>query len=275
MHEKYRYAISTAIDASESAPILLVGSIAENLKKASELGYDAIEIHLRENECIDYDNLIRLCKQYNVKVSAIVTGRLHTQENVSLTDESPDNIDRVISGLKQYIEIAEKFDTDIIIGWIRGKVTGKQSKADFERTLASNLKIISEYANQRNVKVYIEAINRYEVNSLNRAEEILELIEKFSLINTYVHLDTFHMNIEEVDLADAIMLCGDKLGYMHFADSNRNYPGKGHIDFKKVLNSLKAIGYTGYLSIECLPIPSREDSAKAARETLEKIINGN
>jgi len=273
MEQKYKFAVSTAGDATMTAPILFVGSIADNIKKASKFGYDAVEIHLRENSEIDYDNILKLCEEYNVKIATIVTGRLATQENITLTDNSPENTDRVLKGLKQYIEIAEKFEADIIIGWIRGNILENQSKEDYEKILAGNLKIVSEYAEQRNVKVHIEAINRYEINSLNNAAEILEIINNYSIQNVYVHLDTFHMNIEEADMAEAIKLCGDKLGYVHFADSNRNYPGKGHIDFKKIFVALKEIDYKGILSVECLPVPTHGEAAKAARENLLKIIN--
>lgn len=273
MKTNYRFAISTADRAPETAPILLIGSIAENIKKAASLGYDAIEIHLRENSQIDYDNILELCRDCNVKIAAVVTGRLAVQEHVSLTDEQPEQLEKVLYGMKEYIKIAQALKTDIIIGWIRGHISDMQSEQEYGRILGKNLKDIAEYAEQRSVKLFIEGINRYEINSLNNARDILHFINRYSLDNVFVHLDTFHMNIEEVDISKAIILCGDKLGYVHFADSNRRYPGEGHIDFIKVLKALKKIDYKGYFSIECLPLPTHEKAARKAKENLIKMMN--
>ena len=95
----------------------------------------------------------------------------------------------------------------------------------------------------------------------NTAEETLAFINTYGLSNTYVHLDTFHMNIEEADMAKSIRSCGDKLGYIHFADSNRLYPGAGHIDFAPVMKALAETAYAGSLSVECIPLPDSRTAA--------------
>ncbi len=272
MKPDYRFAVSTADSAPLTAPILLIGTIEENIKKAASLGYDAIEIHLREDSIIDYERVLKLCGDYDVKIAAIVTGRLAVQEHVYLSDEDSVKAEKVMRGMKEYIHIAENLNSDIIIGWIRGQISEMQSRQEYEEILARNLRDIALYAKQRNVRVFIEGINRYEINSFNSASEILNFIGKYSLDNTLVHLDTFHMNIEEDDIEKAIILCKDKLGYMHFADSNRKFPGQGHIDFKKILKALEKIDYDGYLSVECLPLPTHEEAAKSAKDYLEKIL---
>ena len=66
------------------------------------------------------------------------------------------------------------------------------------------------------------------------------------------------MNIEDADMSKAILDCGDLLGYIHIADSNRRFAGAGHIDLKEIFNSLKAINYKGFISAECLPLPDSE-----------------
>jgi len=73
------------------------------------------------------------------------------------------------------------------------------------------------------------------------------------------------MNIEERSMEEAILMCGDKLGYIHVADNNRRACGDGSIDFKKVLDALGKISYKGYISVECLPLP---DGITAARKSI-------
>jgi len=176
-----------------------------------------------------------------------------------------------MNGMYQYIDIASSLQTDIIIGWIRGKAVEPKTKKEFDTIFAKNLKILSEAAKKKNVKLHIEAINRYEINTCNTAEETLGLINDYHLDNVYVHLDTFHMNIEEVDIAKAILLCKDKLGYIHFADSNRLYPGAGHLNFNEIMDALEKIKYKGYISVECLPFPTGREAAEKAIQYVKSL----
>ncbi|MFA5675478.1 MAG: sugar phosphate isomerase/epimerase family protein [Christensenellales bacterium] len=268
--KSYRYAISSAEAAPKTAPILLLGSIEQNLVLAKSLGYDAIEVHLRENSLLDYDGILKQCGKHKVSIATIVTGRLATQEGVSLTDSCAEKKSAALTGAKKYIDIACAFGADIVIGWLRGGITS--SKEEYNNAFGSAISELDGYAKERGVKIFIEAINRYEINSMNTAQDICELIERHNLKNTYAHLDTFHMNIEESDMEEAIKLCGKRLGYLHLADSNRQYPGAGHINFKKIAAALDSIDYEGYLSVECLPLPDYLPAAKKAIENLKKIF---
>jgi sugar phosphate isomerase/epimerase len=111
-------------------------------------------------------------------------------------------------------------------------------------------------------------INRYEADSLTTAREAIDFITENKLENTYVHLDTFHMNIDEYSPDKAIRQCGSLLGYVHLAENTRHYPGYGRLDFGEVFAALDAIGYNGFVSVECLPVPSGPEAAKRAREFL-------
>lgn len=99
----------------------------------------------------------------------------------------------------------------------------------------------------------------------------MDFLEKYQLDNCYVHLDTFHMGIDECDPVEAIRLCRGKLGYFHLADNSRRYPGSGQFDFSCILNALEEIGYDGYLSVECLPWPTGEEAAQRALMFLKDL----
>ena len=85
-------------------------------------------------------------------------------------------------------------------------------------------------------------------------------------------LDTFHMNIEDTSFARSIFDARDFLHYLQISDSNRRYPGGGHIDFGEIVNSLKAIGFTGYLSLQILREPSYRKSAELGLMYLRSLI---
>lgn len=247
---------------------MLKGEVCDILKKSHALGYSAIEIHTRENANLDLDKINKTCNDLNMKIAAIVTGRLHNEEGVTLVDDDIAKLNLAMNGLKEYVDMAQALNTNIIIGWIRGNIPDANDFNKYERRLAENISEVALYALERNVKVFIEAINRYEINFLNTGKEVMDFIVNYNIPNTYVHLDTFHMNIEEEDIFDTIKYCSSKLGYIHFADSNRKYPGAGHLDFNKILETLEEINYTGCISIECLPKPSGEEAAKMAIERI-------
>ena len=96
----------------------------------------------------------------------------------------------------------------------------------------------------------------------------MDFITRHDLDQFFVHLDTFHMNIEEHNPYEAIRKCGKKLGYFHVADNTRRYPGSGQLDFKRILAALYEIDYDGYIAVECIPDPDRETTARKAIEHL-------
>jgi sugar phosphate isomerase/epimerase len=112
----------------------------------------------------------------------------------------------------------------------------------------------------------IEPLNRYETNLLNTLAQGAELVDALSSRGTVQLLaDLFHMNIEEVDAASALRAAGDRVGHVHFVDSNRRPAGSGHLDFAPVARALQAMHYDGYASAEALPWP---DSRGASERTL-------
>ena len=260
----WKYSVSSADAAPVTAPLLLIGTSKDNLKIAGGIGYDAIEIHTRENELTEIEEVRQVMKENQVGISAIVTGRLNTEGHCDLISDEPYITDSCIRGMKQYIDLAGELGTDILLGWARGKVPPGGNRAKYMNRLASNLKILDEYAGSRQVRIMIEVINRYEINTFNTAEELMDFLGRYDLPNCYAHLDTFHMGIEEENPYEAIRRCGSRLGYFHLADNSRKYPGTGTIDFKSMLNVLEEIDYDGFLSVECLPWPDHREAAEKA-----------
>jgi Sugar phosphate isomerases/epimerases len=272
---KWEFALSSADEAALSAPILLRGDIGNNLIQAAQLGYHALEVHTRETMLWDYSSLDNIMEENNMKISAVVTGRLNTEGQVNLIDDIPYITQSAITGMKQYIEMAERLKTNLVVGWVKGKIPAGGNEKRYLDRLSYNLKLLDDYAGARGVRLFLEVINRYETNIFNTAEATMEFIETRKLDNCFVHLDTFHMGIDETDPVAAIKLCGNKLGYMHFADNTRCYPGSGQIDFRKILQALDAADYKGYLSVECLPKPDGMTAAEHAIKHLLECIASN
>jgi len=93
--------------------------------------------------------------------------------------------------------------------------------------------------------------------------------------NVTLLADLFHLNIEEVDIAESLRKAGKDVGHVHLADSNRRAAGMGHIDFAPIARAMKEINYRGYLSAECLPYPNSDGAAQATIAAYRKYFECN
>jgi sugar phosphate isomerase/epimerase len=167
--------------------------------------------------------------------------------------------------LKGAIDFGAPWQATLFIGGVRGRLEGDPATHAAQRQHAIELvRACAEYAAPRGVPIAIEPINRYETNLINTVAEALEFIDQVGAENLVVLADSFHMNIEEQSLAGALRLAGSKLGYVHFADSNRRAAGQGHIDFHALADVLRQMGYHGYISAEILPLPNSRAAAELA-----------
>ena len=267
----WKYGISAAYSAPKTAPILLTGTICSCLREAASLGFDAIEYHMRENAAFDTKEINKVMAEANCKISMIVTGRLYTEGGFSLTSKDPDNEHRALEGMLRYVDMAASVGAGLVIGWAKGKVCDVSTREEYFNRLANNLRIIDEAAYEKGVPVVIECINHYEVDAFLTCHELVAFLRATNLKSCFVHLDTYHMMLEELDYSKAIHTAGSALGYMHFADSTRSYPGSGYLNFKEVFRALNDINYNGYLTIECFPGDNYRETAIKGLQTLKCI----
>lgn len=115
-------------------------------------------------------------------------------------------------------------------------------KARFDRSVDSMRKVM-KVAESEGVTVCVEAVNRFESPVINTAVEAIAYADAVASPNIGIHLDTYHMNIEENSLRDAILLVGKRLTHFHTGENNRNVPGRGHINWDEVFSALSEIGY--------------------------------
>ncbi|MDG2376365.1 MAG: TIM barrel protein [Woeseiaceae bacterium] len=109
---------------------------------------------------------------------------------------------------------------------------------------------LAEKAKASGITLGLEAVNRYESNLINTGAQAMDFIRESGSDNIKVHLDSYHMNIEEGDLAASIKTCGDMLGYFHVGESHRDYLGTGTIDFRTIFRNLADIDYMGTITFE-------------------------
>lgn len=242
------------------------GNIEKNIKRISELGYDGVELAVRDPNELDLEEIKSLLNKYKLPVPAIGTGQAFGEEGLSFTHPDPLVRSKAIYRIKDQITFAKNFDAIVIIGLVRGMVIEDRDKEQAYKNMLSAFRECASF--DKNVKIVIEPINRYETNLLNTVSETLDFINNLGAPNVGLLLDSFHMNIEEADINESILLSGDKLFHFHAADSNRCYPGAGHIDFGEILETLCRVNYKGFVSAEILPFP---DSDTAAEKNITKL----
>jgi D-psicose/D-tagatose/L-ribulose 3-epimerase len=130
-----------------------------------------------------------------------------------------------------------------------GKYPGPASKENRANSVAA-MQRLADYAADKGININLEVVNRYETNIINTGIEGLAFLDQVNRPNAYLHLDTYHMNIEEDGMEKSILAAGDRLGYVHIGESHRGYLGTGNVDFESFFNALKKINFRGPMTFE-------------------------
>lgn len=253
---KLAFVISTA--PTRFKALTQTSNLEESLRTFSKLGYDGVELAIRDPDMTDVKNLVRLVTKYNLEVPAIATGQAFVEEGLNLSDACAEIRKKAVKRIKRHIDAAREFGAMVIIGLVQGNVRKGEKLKDVENRFIDNLGKCLDFAKRLNIKMVLEPVNRYENGFIHTVDYGIELIRWISQPNIGLLLDTFHMNIEEKDIYKTIIGSRKFLWHVHISDSNRWAPGQGHLDFKKILATLRNIGYQGYLSAEILPMPDPE-----------------
>jgi sugar phosphate isomerase/epimerase len=255
-----RLSIVLSTQPASFSALAYKGQLAENIQKIRNLGFDGVELAVRDPKILDINELQSLLTANELPVPALGTGQAYGEEGLSFTDPDEKVREKAIERIKSHIALAGKLNTLVIIGLIRGTADKNIDQKTSELWLVEALQETA--ANDDSVNLAIEPINRYETNLVNTVTDGLKLLEKVDRNNVGLLLDTFHMNIEEPSIIDSMVSSKEHLFHFHIADSNRWYPGAGHIDFRKILNALDKIGYNGFVSAEILPNPDPDTAAQ-------------
>ncbi|MBS7611787.1 sugar phosphate isomerase/epimerase [Candidatus Bathyarchaeota archaeon] len=246
--------------------------LPEVLNLAAEFGFKGVEYNIPNPFEVDFERLLRLTEDYGLRISAISTGSAYLEYGLTITHPDFSIREKALKFMRKYIEHASAHNSGVVVGLIRGR-RNDRAVEEIAESLISSIKMLEDHCLNYNVFLLIEPLNRYETDYINNVEEALRIVEQ---TGNYVKLllDTFHMNIEERNIRDAILRAGRNIGHVHIAENNRLPPGLGSIGWKNVVHHLYRVGFNGYLSLEALPRPSFKEALKQTAETLNPIIKG-
>ncbi len=218
------------------------------IEGSARLGYDLVEIPMLDTSAIDTAMTRRVLQE----ASIAATVSLGLDPTNDITSSDPDIAQRGETHLKTVVTLANEIGATHVCGVIHSamkKYMEPATDAAIDQS-ADILRRVCAHAEGLGIEIGLEVVNRYESNVLNTAAQGVALCDRVGAKNVKVHLDTYHMNIEEADSAHAIMETGDRLGYFHIGESHRGYLGSGSIDFDGIFRSLARIGYGGPIVFE-------------------------
>ena len=229
------------------------------LKRIKDLGYESIEI---SGEPTQYDikETRRLLKEHGIRCWGCVTLTLG-ERNLAAKDEGQRA--RSVDYVKSVITMVSELDGEIVtlVPATVGKVVPDATEQEEWKWVVDATRECFAHAKKKGVRIAIEPLNRFETYLFNRCAQALALADAVSP-ECGVCLDTFHLNIEEEDMYEAIRLGGRRVFDFHVADNNRFAAGLGHLDWTKIVGTLKEIGYDGALTNEFVAPVDRTPAAK-------------
>lgn len=268
-----RFSIALSPVKSVFSPLLFSGDLINGVKRAAEIGYNGVELNIRDVSDEKLDDFISITESLHMDIVALGTGQSYLTDGWSILTQDPLIRNRLLKRLQTHVDFCSKVGAKLILGGVFGKLEGTDEEKTTQKEIAIDfVKQLSQYAAKCKVSIVIEPINRYETNFLNTVDQALKFIENVGCTNVYVLPDTFHMNIEEADIVSSIKHCEKKIGHFHVADSNRLAAGRGHMDFKTILRTLEIIKYNGFISGEFLPHPNDETAAKLHLSYLKSLL---
>ncbi len=251
--------------------VTLRGNFKDNVAKIAAWGYEGVELAIRDPRLLNDNEMEQILADHGLKVPAIGTGQAWNEERISFTSSDPEVRKAAIERIKLHVPLAARFKALIVIGLIRGTTPLGEEKGRSLEYFTEGLRECAAMAAGEGVRIAIEPLNRYETDLVNNAAEGVAFIERVGAKNLGLVLDTFHMNIEEASMTECIRSNARFLLHVHVADSDRWYPGSGHLDFPVLFKALHDASYSGFISGEFLPKPDADTAAQKSIAFLKQI----
>ena len=262
--------IAISTPGAQFSALAIKENFRDSIRRVAELGYDAVELHIRNPLEVDVGEIRDLLNRYRLPVPTIGTGQAYGEEGLSFADPNPAIRQRAVQRIKDQMDLASNLGIPrVTIGLVRGTVmVGEEKDRTEDRVIECMVKCLEH---NPAITLILEPLNRYETSLYNDTASAKDLIDRIGKPNLKMLVDTFHMNIEEPDIIESILRVKDYISHVHFADSNRWPPGCGHINFKKIVSALRKIKYRGAIAAEVLPKPTPEECLRLTIAYYKKL----
>lgn len=238
------------------------GLAEELFSKISSMGYDAVEIAVEDPALLDVDKIKTLLRRYQLDV--VVCGAFGPSRD--LTADDPALQETGLQYIEECLDICVSLGARLFAGPMYSAVgkarmaSQEQRQVEWKRAV-DNLRKVCRMAGERDLKIALEPLNRFESDLVNTAADALRLVSDIDHPVAGIILDGFHVNIEEPDIVAAVTAAGERLLHVQFAENYRGIPGTGQTNWAAWYKGLEAIGYQGTVSIESFTPDNKELAA--------------
>jgi D-psicose/D-tagatose/L-ribulose 3-epimerase len=220
--------------------------VLEQIKAA---GYDGVEVPIFDTNPDHWVSWRKKLDELQLdRVAVTINGPDHHQIGAD-----PSMRRKTLERNKQALDCAAVLGSKLLTGPYHsalGVFTGAPATVDERSWAIENLHALAEHGQSLDITLGLEYLNRFESYLVSCTDELIALVEDVNHSHCKLMFDSFHANIEETNLAEAITKMGNRLVHVQLSENNRGTLGSGHVDFESILSALASIGYTGMISIE-------------------------
>jgi D-psicose/D-tagatose/L-ribulose 3-epimerase len=241
-----------------------------NLQTLQRHGFDGVELNIRDPETVEPARLKTYLAEFGLVLSMFASGLTAKTFQLSLATSDEARRKEAIGRSVRFLEFAHEFGAGVIAGYLKGAANENDSGAR-ERLAASVLEL-APVADRLKTPLLIEAVNRYESPVGHSLADTWDIARRAGSPFVQILPDTFHMNIEEVNMRQALSVHRACFGSLHLSDNTRHFPGLGALDFAAIIAMLDELGYQGKLAIEGNLRTSFAADVEAAMRCLGPIL---
>ncbi len=238
-------------------------SDTDAFRRTAGFGYDVIEVCVENPALLTADALNAAARANGLVIG--ICGAFGPDRDLS--HEDPSRRAAGIAYVKACVDLAAAVGSPHVAGPMYS-ATGKtrmlapDSRAQQRAWAADSIREVADYADERGIRLAIEPLNRFETDLVNTIEQGLELCALTGRENVGLLIDTFHMNIEEKNIGDAVRLAGEKVFHVQVSENDRGTPGSGHVPWSEFFAALDDISYGGQIVVESF-LPTVAEIARA------------
>jgi D-psicose/D-tagatose/L-ribulose 3-epimerase len=218
------------------------------VEKTRAAGFDLIEFPLMDPSAFD----VAAARAALSDNGLAATASLGLSEATDVSSEDPERVAAGQALLMRALDVVAELGSSHLVGVVYSslqKYMDPVTPRGLDNSVAT-VQRVADRADELGIALSLEVVNRYETNVLNTGRQAVRFLDRVQRTNAFVHLDSYHMNIEESDMQSPVLDCEDLLGYVHIGESHRGYLGTGTVDFSSLFTALRRVGYDGPIVFE-------------------------
>lgn len=244
------------------------GDASACLARIRELGYDGVELLVRDPRALDHGLIERQLADAGLAMPAICTGEVYGEDKLSLADPDPARRAETLERMIAAMDLAARFGAMVNVGRMRGRYLDGIARGQTEAWVIEGMQAAADA--RPDTSIVLEPVNHQYANFLMGTAEAVRFVRGLERANIGLMLDLAHITIQGEVHRDSLRKAGDLFWHYHVCDSERRAVGHGDWDIAAALNDLDAIGYDGWITAEHFQVPD----AEAAMAQSIRWLNG-